>query len=90
MADSKVEVRGLAACNDRCGCPSPCPGGTTCSNETVAEPARRTTSGARAGSIADAIHAHAARLKPPGAAGPERCTANVVPVVPALLVPIDF
>ncbi|KAK5843997.1 hypothetical protein PVK06_000132 [Gossypium arboreum] len=56
----------------------------------VAEPARWTTSGARAGSIADAIHAHAARLKPPGAAGPERCTANVVPVVPALLVPIEF
>ncbi|XVE66497.1 hypothetical protein DITRI_Ditri08aG0084200 [Diplodiscus trichospermus] len=30
MADSRDEVRGAVVCNDRCGCPSPCPGGLAC------------------------------------------------------------
>ncbi|XP_010531518.1 PREDICTED: metallothionein-like protein 4B [Tarenaya hassleriana] len=29
MADTGKESSG-AACNDRCGCPSPCPGGDSC------------------------------------------------------------
>ncbi|OMO59138.1 Plant EC metallothionein-like protein, family 15 [Corchorus olitorius] len=29
MADIRAEVGG-AGCNDRCGCPSPCPGGVAC------------------------------------------------------------
>ncbi|XVF01630.1 hypothetical protein REPUB_Repub04eG0104800 [Reevesia pubescens] len=30
MTDIRAEVRGVAVCKDRCGCPSPCPGGVAC------------------------------------------------------------
>ncbi|XP_021295547.1 metallothionein-like protein 4A [Herrania umbratica] len=30
MADTRAEVKGVAMCNDSCGCPSPCPGGGAC------------------------------------------------------------
>lgn len=59
-------------------------------NGTGAKAARRRvgqiTSGARAGSIVAAIHAHAARLKLPGQ---ESRFANVGLVAPALPVPLE-
>ncbi|XP_059643713.1 metallothionein-like protein 4B [Cornus florida] len=31
MTDAREELRrGAMVCNDRCGCPSPCPGGIAC------------------------------------------------------------
>ncbi|WRX14774.1 hypothetical protein QQP08_007261 [Theobroma cacao] len=46
----------------------------------------QTTSGARAGSIVGAIHAHAPRLK---SVGPESWFASVARVAPASLVPLE-
>ncbi|KAL3618093.1 hypothetical protein CASFOL_038414 [Castilleja foliolosa] len=82
-----ADVRGNAvACDDRCGCPSPCPGDTTCARRAGMIRPAWSTSSARAGSTVGATHAPVPRLKSRGQA---RLTASamllLVPVQHALL-----
>ncbi|KAJ4715836.1 hypothetical protein OWV82_010935 [Melia azedarach] len=73
MAD--VLKGGVVRCNDKCGCPFPCPGGLACKSVPGARVNLRVsmiTRSALAANIAAATPAHAARLKRPALARPRR------------------
>ncbi|CAL5402354.1 unnamed protein product [Camellia sinensis] len=65
-----TDVRGSSGvCDDKCGCPSPCPGSSSCSAIVVQERGEEMiqawkTRDARVGSIAAATPAPAPRLSP--------------------------
>ncbi|KAK4477277.1 hypothetical protein RD792_016491 [Penstemon davidsonii] len=74
------------SCDDRCGCPAPCPGGIACAHLAEEEEEMRqrwSTSSARAGNTVDAIPVSVPRRKRWGGLG--RPFASVVLDVPVLL-----
>ncbi|KAL6531929.1 hypothetical protein OROMI_028292 [Orobanche minor] len=82
-----ADMRGSGVtCDDRCGCPSPCPGGTTCAHQAVVILAARwSTSSARAGNTVGATHAPVPRPKSRGQGRPSATAVLVAPVLRALL-----
>ncbi|KAL6497944.1 hypothetical protein OROHE_026790 [Orobanche hederae] len=85
-----ADMRGSGViCDDRCGCPSPCPGGTTCARQAgivvVILAARWSTSSARVGNTVGATHVPVPRLKSRGQGRPSATAVLVAPVLRALL-----
>ncbi|KAL0412343.1 UNVERIFIED_CONTAM: hypothetical protein Sradi_1436000 [Sesamum radiatum] len=76
-----ADMRGSGVvCDDRCGCPSPCPGGIACAQQGAGMIRQRSTSSAPAGNTAAATPAP---VPSPRSGGLARPFAGVVLAAPA-------
>ncbi|KAL0348551.1 UNVERIFIED_CONTAM: hypothetical protein Sangu_1082900 [Sesamum angustifolium] len=81
-----ADVRGSGVvCDDRCGCPSPCPGGIACAQQGVGMIRQRSTSSAPAGNTAAAIPAPVPSPRSGGLGRPFADVVLAAPVRHALL-----